>query len=93
MCDLYRQKVRINPLELLRLITEGLPRERRPIVGAILGELLEQMGVDRPEELEYTKFVNAVTNDDTVYELFQALNPFARYFARRRPIREHMNMT
>jgi len=90
MCDPYRLKARVNPIELLRLITEGLPRAHRPIVGAILGELLEQMGVDRPEELEYTKFVNAVTNDDTVYELFQALNPFARYFARRRPIREHI---
>jgi len=82
MCDPLRQR-RLNPMELLRLITEGLPKSQRPLVGAILGELLEQLQVHRPEELQYDQFVNAVANDDSNYELFQALNPFARFFAAR----------
>lgn len=71
----------INPMELLRLITDGLPKAHRPLVSAILGELLDALQVRQPEDLEYVKFVNAVVNDENVNELFQALNPFARFYS------------
>lgn len=72
---------RLNPMELLRLITDGLPKAHRPLVGAILGELLDALQVRRPEDVPYAKFVNAVVGDENVNELFQALNPFARFYS------------
>jgi len=82
MCDVDGDR-RLGKLELLQFINQGVSKDKRVVVSAILDELLALMGIESVGEITYTDFVEAVVVEDEVWELFRALSPFTRMIAER----------
>jgi len=70
-------------MELLKFINQGVSKDKRQVVTAILDELMEQMAVDDIGDIRYETFIRKVTNDDEVWQLFRALSPFTRLIQQR----------
>lgn len=77
MCDVDGDN-RIGKLEFLKFINQGIDKDNRIVVSAILDELMDTMGCESVGEISKTIFVDTVECDEEAWSLLRALSPFTR---------------
>merc|ERR1711939_111403 len=65
MCDIDGDR-RLGKLELLKFINQGMAKDQRVVVNAILDELIHLMDCESVGEITYSAFVEAVTRNDEI---------------------------